>query len=283
MSFTKTPKKLKPASRQQIAELKPVLDQLANEIEQPSYIESDPIQFLYRYENRQDQLLAGFFAALMAWGRRDIVISKVDDLLQRMDRPPSQFIADFTDADADQLTGFKHRTFKPEDIYWLIKLLQMMLKRFGDFEHFWEYCYQLARKLDRELISVFHQQFLSLHPDVPLRLHKHLADSEKNSSCKRLYLYLRWTVRQNSTVDTGLMTCIPQSQLMIPLDVHVARHSRRLGLLTRRQNDWRAVCELTNTLRLLNPYDPARYDYALFGVGVMDKQIPERFILNELE
>lgn len=236
---------------------------------------------MYRFEEREDRLLAGFLAALMAWGRRDIVIAKVDDLLSRLDYRPADFIRNFSDSDADQLSGFKHRTFKPEDIYWLIILLQKLLYRFGEFENFWNHCYQLSRQLDRELISVFHQQFISLQPEVPKRLLKHLADSEKNSSCKRLYLFLRWAIRQNSPVDTGLMACIPQSELMIPLDVHVARHSRRLGLLARRQNDWGAVCELTETLRLLDPDDPARYDYALFGVGVMDHQIPDRFILNE--
>ena len=280
MSVIKSRKKLKPATRKQIDELKPFLDQIADQVEQPSYIETDPIQFLYRYENREDRLLAGFFAALMAWGRRDIVISKVDDLLGRMGSPPSKFISDFGDADADRFTGFKHRTFKPEDMYWLMTLLQSVIHRFGNFEAFWQHCYQLACRLDRELISIFHQQFLSQHPETPVRLHKHLADSEKNSSCKRLYLYLRWTVRQNSIVDTGLMNFMPQSELMIPLDVHVARHARRFGLLTRTQNDWRAVCELTRVLRRLNPDDPARYDYALFGAGVMEHNIPDRFVLN---
>lgn len=272
---------LKAAGKRRLNQLKPVLDNLSDRIEEPSYIDSDPIQFMYRYQHRSDRLLAGFFAALMAWGRRDIVINKVDNLLSIMGPSPTDFILNFSDAEAHRFSDFKHRTFKPEDVYWLITLLQHMLWRFGDPEEFWAHCYQLSKKLDRELISIFHEQFLNLNPDVPARLRKHLADSEKNSSCKRLYLYLRWTVRQNSLVDTGLMNFMPASELMIPLDVHVARHGRRLGLLTRKQNDWKAVCELTEVLKKLNPDDPARYDYALFGVGVMQHSLPKNLIVNK--
>ncbi len=280
MPVTK-PKPLRAAGKKRLEKLKPVLDELADKIEQPSYIDSDPIQFMYRYQDRTNRLIAGFFAALMAWGRRDIVINKVDDLFSRMGESPADFILHFSDSDGDLFSDFKHRTFKPEDIYWLITLLKQMLRRYGDPEEFWKHCYELSLRLNRELISVFHEQFLNLEPSVPARLRKHLADSEKNSSCKRLYLYLRWTIRQNSQVDTGLMNFMPASELMIPLDVHVARYSRRLGLLTRKQNDWKAVCELTEVLRKLNPDDPARYDYALFGVGVMEHSLPSELIVNK--
>ena len=275
-----SPRALTPISDQQLRRLHPYLDEVADRVEQPDYIETDPIRFLYDYRDREDRLLAGFFAALLAWGRRDIVIRKVDDLLRRMDYRPSDYIRKFSDADADRLTGFKHRTFKPEDIYWLITLLQQLLYRFGDFESFWDHCYQLSLRLNRELISVFHEQFLRQHPQVPQRLTKHVADSEKNSSCKRLYLYLRWTIRSNSHVDTGLMNFMSPARLMIPLDTHVARYARVLGLLTRRQNDWKAVCEVTERLRELNPPDPSRYDYSLFGIGVRGYEIPPEFVIN---
>lgn len=275
-------KPLRAAGKKRLAQLGPVLDELADQIEQPEYIDADPLRFMYQYDDRVDRLIAGFFAALMAWGRRDIVIRKVGDLLTRMGDSPSGFIANFSDSDADRFSDFKHRTFKPEDVYGLIILMQRMLHRYGDPEDFWTHCHQLAQRLNRELISVFREQFFNLAPELPERSRKHIADPEKNSSCKRLYLYLRWTIRDNSFVDTGLMNFMTPAELKIPLDVHVARHSRRLGLLTRRQNDWKAVCELTDVLLKLNPKDPARYDYALFGVGVMEQNLPPKLIVNSL-
>src|SRR5690606_40853804 len=116
--------------------------------------------------------------------------------------------------------------------------------------------------------------------ETPHRTKKHIADRRKNSSCKRLYLFLRWSIRQNSPVDLGIMHFMPPGELMIPLDVHVARQARILGLTTRRQNDWKTVVDITDTLKRMNPEDPTIYDYALFGIGVLKIQIPQKFIIN---
>lgn len=274
------PKNLAKISGPQIKELKPFLDQWVNRIEEPDYIDSDPILFMHAFQDKEDQLLAGFFAATMAWGRRDIVIRKVRDFLDRMDNRPKEFIANFTDRDARRFDGFKHRTFKPIDMKWLTKILQSILLDYGSFEDFWSHCYQLANENDRPLMSVFHEQFFAQHPEAPQRTRKHVSNADKKSSCKRLYLYLRWAVRKHSPVDLGLMDFIPQSELMVPLDVHVARQARALGLLSRTYNDWWAVEELTKALRLLDPTDPAKYDYALFGLGINPESIPEHLITN---
>jgi uncharacterized protein (TIGR02757 family) len=266
-----------------IPDLKPYLEQLITEVEVPSYIDSDPVQFLHAYDDVIDKQLAGFFAALMAWGRRDIVIAKVGELMQRMGHRPAAFIGNYDGrpgGDRQQLLGFKHRTFTEEDVHHLISILQQILQEFGDFEAFWKSVYEQAKAQQRELIAVFNERFLAYHTG-PWRTRKHVASSEKNSSCKRLYLYLRWTVRQNSVVDTGIFNFMPASELMIPLDVHVARQARRLGLLGRKQNDWKAVQELTKKLRIIAPEDPARHDYSLFGVGVLGRDIPEEFIINK--
>lgn len=293
-------------------------------VEVPEYIASDPVAFMHQYHDPMDQNLAGFLAALMAWGRRDIVMAKVNNLLQRFGTNPADFIGNLTPADEKRLDGFRHRTFTSDDIRWILLGLSRILHQFGSFEAFWKMCYQesisgsdmnvtgpsalmtnpiyaekgyaekgyaekgcaekttasLNTKRIRPMLSIFQERFLQLIPDAPMRIRKHLASPDKNSSCKRFWLFLRWAIRQNSCVDPGTMLFMPPSNLMVPLDVHVARYSRMFGLLTRPYNDWKAVTELTDRLRFMNQDDPAKYDYALFGLGIRDIVIPEEFILN---
>ncbi|TYP92645.1 TIGR02757 family protein [Fodinibius salinus] len=267
-------------SELQIKELKPFLNKWVERVEQPEYIDDDPVLFMHAFQNKEDQLLAGFFAATMAWGRRDVVIRKVRDFLNRMGNQPTEFIANFTDRDAQHFEGFKHRTFKPVDMEWLVKILQSILLDYNSFEDFWSFCYKRASKNERPLMSVFHEQFFRQRPEAPQRTRKHVSSADKKSACKRLYLFLRWAVRNKSCVDLGIMDFMPPSELYIPLDVHVARQARALGLLTRTYNDWWAVEELTEALQLLDPQDPAKYDYALFGLGVDEDGLPEEFVLN---
>lgn len=274
------PPKLQKRSEDQIKELRPFLDQWVGRIEQPEYIDDDPVLFMHAFQDKEDQLLAGFFAATMAWGRRDVVIRKVQDFLDRMDNRPAEFIANFTDRDARRFEGFKHRTFKPVDMKWLVKILQSILLDYHSFEDFWSFCYKEATQNERPLMSVFHERFFAQHPEAPQRTRKHVSNPDKKSACKRLYLFLRWAVRKQSAVDLGLMDFMSPSELMVPLDVHVARQARALGLLSRTYNDWWAVEELTESLRLLDPADPAKYDYALFGLGVNSNGVPDELVLN---
>ncbi len=137
--------KLKTISRKKIQELKPYLDQLVMEVEQPEYIETDPVSFMHAFSDKKNQELSGFFAAIMAWGRRDIVLAKVEDLLKRMDYHPAEFIGNFTDSDFRHIEGFKHRTFKDEDIYWLVRNISGILHKYHGFEAFWHDCYKEAK------------------------------------------------------------------------------------------------------------------------------------------
>lgn len=274
-------KRYRTISKKKLLELKPFLDDLNNKIEQPDYINDDPVQFMHAFDEKNDRELAGFFAATMAWGRRDIVNAKVEDLLERMNNRPTEFILNYRESDAKSFEGFKHRTFKPIDIHWLTRSLQSILLKFGNFEKFWAYCHDLAKREERELISIFHEQFFTFHPEIPKRVRKHVSNPEKNSSAKRLYMYLRWVVRNNSPVDPGTMSFISPAELKIPLDVHVARQARKLGLLSRKQNDWKAVIELTKRMQILDPKDPARYDYALFGIGVLGTELPDELVINK--
>jgi uncharacterized protein (TIGR02757 family) len=273
-------KPFKTISDKKLKELKPYLDELVLNVEQPEYIEHDPVSFMHAFNLKKDQELAGFLAAIMAWGRRDIVLAKVEDLLQRMNNKPGEFIGNFSESDFTYIKGFKHRTFKDSDIYWIIRILSVIMRENGSFENFWKSCYQHANNEHMELMGVFHERFFSFYPETPQRVRKHIATTDKNSSCKRLYLYLRWSLRKNSIVDPGIMDFMPVSELKIPLDVHVARYARKLGLLSRRQNNWKAVLELTQRLKQLDPDDPVKYDYALFGLGILDFAIPSHFIIN---
>ena len=274
---------LKKASKKELLKLKPFLDEWVDRMERPAYIDDDPVQFMHAFEHKEDQLIAGFFAALMAWGRRDVVNQKVEELLGRMQNRPADFIRHFSESDRPKIKGFKHRTFKPVDIYWLCRILNGIQEEYGSFERFWDFCYRLARKKEQQLISVFHEQFFAVHPEAAQRTRKHISDSSKNSSCKRLYLFLKWSIREDSPVDLGLMNFMSPSELMIPLDVHVARQARVLGLLTRTYNDWKAVTELTQRLRVMDPQDPTKYDYALFGIGISDTEIPSEFLKNSIQ
>jgi uncharacterized protein (TIGR02757 family) len=266
----------------QLYRLKPYLDEQANRIEYSFCLKNDPVQFVHAFDDRKDQAIAGFFAALMAWGRRDVVISKTDDLLQRMDYRPLDFILGSKDQQTECFDGFKHRTFKPVDMTWLTRCLQKIFLQYGSFECFWVHCYQISKETERELIAVFHHKFFDLYHEIPVRTYKHISNPEKGSPCKRLYMYLRWVIRNGSPVDPGFMDFMEPSELIIPLDVHCARQARRLGLLTRKSNDWKAAVELTRKMRLLDPDDPAKYDFALFGIGVEQKKIPDDFVINAL-
>lgn len=249
--------------------LKPALDRLVAQVEVPTYIDHDPVRFIHAYAQTDDRLIAGFVAALLAWGRRDIVIRNVGELLRRMGPSPAAFIRSYPDGGTDRFLGWKHRTMNADDVHWLSLSLSRGIRQHGSFEGIWAAAYQESVRLDRLLMAVFHEQYFERVPEAPYRVRKHLSNNEKGGSCKRLYLFLRWTMRRGSCVDAPLMTFMPLSELRIPLDVHVARHARALGLLTRPQDDWKAVEELTARLKALNPEDPAKYDYALFGMGVL--------------
>lgn len=274
--------KLRKRSKKSLVELKPFLDKINNEVEQPDYIRRDPVQFMHAFSNKKDIEIAGFLAATMAWGRRDIVVAKVHDLLRRMGYSPYDFVMSYDQSRFDLLKNFKHRTFKPIDVHGILLAMQTIYREFDDFEAFWNICYQKGRSEQRPFLSHFHEEFFKRSTDLARRTKKHISDPEKGSTCKRLYMFLRWAIRKNSPVDTGIWNFMDASELLIPFDVHVARQARRYGLVTRRSNDWKTVQHLTATLKLMNPDDPARYDYALFGIGALGYELPSRFLLNRI-
>ncbi len=273
---------LRKRSVQTLLELKPHLDEIITRVETPGYIPHDPVQFMHAFEAKRDAEIAGFFAATMAWGRRDIVIAKVDDLLKRMDYKPMEFVMNYDQTEFQKFSTFKHRTLKPVDIHGMILSMQEILNTFSDFEEFWAMCYQNAHDRNRHYLAVFHDEFFLRSNDLAERTKKHVSNPEKGSTCKRLYMFLRWAIRKQSPVDTGIWSFLSPSELLIPFDVHVARQARKYGLISRRTNDLKTVVQLTDTLKILNPEDPAIYDYALFGIGALGYELPRKFILNKV-
>lgn len=260
--------KMSASRRRRILALKPLLDEEAARMETSEYIAEDPVQFMYAYEKKPDREVGGFLAALMAWGRRDIVIAKTGDLLARMGVSPSAFVMEYTPRDIRHFEGFRHRTFIDRDLHGIVSALKKAMEGRQDFESYWRESYEQCEREPTRLMETFRSRFLAETVDMAPRTLRHLPDAARGSAMKRLWMYLRWCLRQGSAADPGIWSFMPASELRIPLDVHVARQSRRLGLLRRKSNDAMAVEELTATLRLLDPDDPVRYDYALLGIGL---------------
>ena len=257
--------------------LKEFLDKKADEYDQPFFIESDPICIPHLFTKKQDREIAGFFAAIFAWGNRKTIINKSKELLQLMDNSPHQFITQHKEKDLKSFLTFKHRTFNTTDLLYFIQFFKQHYSKNKSLETAFfsaqQYSPSTSSPPTGEIegaLNRFYNYFFSLQ-DTPQRTWKHIASPAKNSSCKRLNMYLRWMVRKNSKVDFGIWNKISAADLICPLDVHVARVARHFKLLDRKATDWKAATELTNNLKYLDSKDPAKYDYALFGLGVMEK------------
>lgn len=254
----------------QHAELKKLLDEKVETYNNVSFIKDDPISLPHRFSKLQDIEIIGFWVSMLAWGRRVQIIKSGEKLLQLMDNSPHDFILNHEEIDRKPFLDFKHRTFQPEDALCFLEFLQHYYQQNDSLED------AFARHLKKDDADVgpaligFHQLFFSL-PNSLERTKKHIATPLRKSSCKRLNMFLRWMSRKDEKgVDFGLWQRISPSKLLIPLDVHVERVARHFGLLEREKSDWAAVQELTKNLRTFDNEDPVKYDFALFGLGVLD-------------
>lgn len=252
--------------------LKDFLDKKVEQYNRPSFIPNDPICIPHLYTKKQDKEIAGFFAAVFSWGNRSTIINKSKELLKLMDDAPYEFCLNHYDNDLKKLLGFKHRTFNATDLLYFISFLKMHYTKHASLENaFTLWMYKEDETVENALKGFYHY-FFSL-PYIPARTRKHIATPEKNSSCKRLNMFLRWMVRTDSNgVDFGIWKNISPAQLICPLDVHVQRVSKQLGILQNDKANWAAALELTAFLRTLNKADPVMYDFALFGTGVMENK-----------
>lgn len=251
--------------------MKTFLQEKATEFNHPNFITKDPISLPHRFTKLQDIEIIGFWVAMLAWGNRTSIIRSGEKLIALMDNAPHDFIVHHKEKDRAKFLSFKHRTFQPLDTLYFLEFLQYYYKNNHSLETaFSQHLKPTDETIENALIG-FHNLFFSL-PDAPDRTRKHVATPTRNSTCKRLCMFLRWMVRQdNCGVDFGLWKQIKPSQLLIPLDVHVERIARRYNLITREKVDWKTVLELTENLRKMDADDPVRFDFALFGLGVLEK------------
>lgn len=254
-----------PRRRDRSSELKALLDDAYERHAHSGFIADDPIHIPKGFADRKDAELIGFFTATIAWGQRKTIISNARELVRLMDGAPHAFIMDATDTELERLAPFVHRTFNGVDLLHFVRASRYVIGTYGGFEN--AFLKQGELGTMAQGITRFKQRFFAI--DHPARTRKHVADPAKGSNAKRINMYLRWMVRPNDRgVDLGLWKSISPADLMVPLDVHTGRVARELGLLTRKQDDWKAVEELTATLRQFDPFDPVKYDIALFGIGV---------------
>ena len=249
-------------------ELKEFLDEKAFLYENPKFIESDPIQIPHTFSKKEDVEIAGFLAATIAWGKREMIIRNSKRMMDLMGNSPYDFILNHSEDDLANFDGFVHRTFNADDFKFFMKALQNIYKNHNGLEAVLKPedgidNYQLA-------IHNFKQVFFE-PPHLP-RTQKHISDPKKGSAAKRINMFLRWMVRDaKKGVDFGLWKSHSAAHLHCPLDVHTGNVARKLNILTRKQNDWKTIQELDTALRSFDKQDPVKYDFALFGLGVFEK------------
>ncbi len=247
--------------------LKKFLDRKVEEYNQPAFVQNDPISIPHLFTKKQDIEIAGFFAAVFAWGNRTTIINKSQELMQWMNMSPHQFCLNADLDELKRLLAFKHRTFNATDLLYFVEFLKFHYQQNDSLE----IAFTKWGNNIEQMLRGFHHYFFSLK-DVPQRTKKHIATPEKKSNCKRLNMFLRWMVRNDDKgVDFGIWKKINPAQLVCPIDVHVARVAKRFNLLQRKQIDWLAAIELTDYLRKLDSLDPVKYDFALFGLGAIEK------------
>lgn len=246
-------------------ELKIFLNEKADQYNNPDFIKNDPIQIPHRFSLKQDIEIAGFLAATISWGNRKAIIKSAEKMLEIMGNSPYDFVLNYSEKDIRNIKDKSiHRTFNGEDFTYFIEQFNRIYKENESLEDLFKINESETNFL--HAIERFRSNFLG---NEKHRTHKHVSSPYKNSSTKRIIMFLRWMVRKDKRgVDFGIWENIDQKYLSIPLDVHTGNISRKLGLITRTQNDWKTVEELDLVIRKFDENDPAKYDFALFGLGV---------------
>jgi len=253
-------------NKQKLTDLKGFLDEKVDQFNRPDFIAKDPISIPHRFSRKQDIEISGLFAAVLAWGQRITIINKTNELLSWMDNSPYEFLVHHKARDLKQFEKFRHRTFNGTDTLYFIEFLSQYYRKHESLEQAFALSPQ-DETVERAIVG-FHKLFFSLE-DFPPRTRKHISTPERKSACKRINMYLRWMVRKdNKGVDFGIWNGISPSQLICPCDLHVERVARKLKLIRRKQLDWQTAVELSKNLRFLDPLDPVKYDFALFGLGI---------------
>jgi uncharacterized protein (TIGR02757 family) len=235
-----------------------------------SFIDSDPVSIPHRFSKKEDIEISGFLTATIAWGQRKTILKNARELVMMMDDSPHEFILHFSKKDLRRFSNFKHRTFNGNDCTCFLQSLRNIYQKHDGLENLFARGLKQEHQDLREAITSARRIFFTIAHMA--RSEKHFSDPSAGSAAKRINMFLRWMVRQDDCgVDFGIWKSISPAVLSCPLDVHSGRVARKLGLLSRTQNDWKAVAELTSNLRKMCPEDPVKYDFALFGLGVFEK------------
>ncbi|MEZ4916553.1 MAG: TIGR02757 family protein [Chitinophagales bacterium] len=240
---------------------------------EPNFIDDDPIQIPHLFSKKQDIEIMGLLAATLAWGQRKTIINNCFKLVELFENNPYDFIINHSDEDLKPFLNFKHRTFNATDLLYFIAFLKQHYQKHESLETAFTINFSAKEKTVENALIHFHNYFTSLD-FFPARTRKHIATPARKSACKRLNMYLRWMVREDDKgIDFGLWKNIKPSQLLCPLDIHVERQAKKLGLVKRKPTDFKAVLELTENLKKIDKTDPVKYDFALFGLGIEEKTI----------
>ncbi len=251
-----------------LSDLKNFLDEKAARYNQPFFIETDPIQVPKKFTEKENIEIAAFLTATIAWGNRLSIIKNASKLMLMMENQPHDFVVNSSETELQKLEYFVHRTFNGSDCIFFVRSLKNIYSNYNGLQSVFETGFRKENNI-KSALTGFHHRFFEIGGE---RSRKHVSNIEKGASAKRLNMFLRWMVRNDKNkVDFGLWEGIPQSELMLPLDVHTGNVARKLGLLKRKPNDWKAVEEVTNSLRKFDPTDPVKYDFALFGLGAFEK------------
>lgn len=247
-------------------ELKGLLDTKADEYERPAFVDDDPISVPHLYERKEDIEIAGLLAATISWGNRKAIVKKAHEMMTYLDNAPYEFVMGSTEADEARLSRYVYRTFQSDDLCGMVRALKHIYTHEGGMERVF------ALEQDETVFDAIVRFRSIVVPHLSQRTLKHVADPARGSAAKRINMFLRWMVRPSGGgVDFGLWKSISAADLVLPLDVHTGNVSRALGLTTRKQSDRKTVDDIMTKLRQMNPQDPVRYDFALFGLGMFDK------------
>ena len=247
--------------------LKDLLNKYYETFDVKTFIVNDPISIPHRFTNKEDVEISGFLASTVAWGNRKAIIKSCNDMMERMDNKPYDFVVNACEREIQRLSGFYYRTFNESDLVSFIFALKNIYQNHGGLEAVFTHGYNVSEQ-DKVKHAIIWFRKIFFEAECPLRVQKHVANPEKGSAAKRINMFLRWMVRDDENgVDFGLWKNIDKKDLIIPMDVHVGNTARKLHIIDGKANNWKAASELTDFLKTLDAEDPVKYDFALFGIG----------------
>ncbi|MFH0777788.1 MAG: TIGR02757 family protein [Candidatus Eisenbacteria bacterium] len=265
--------------------LKAKLDELYSSYDL-RHLHTDPLVFPHRYGDPLDKEIVAFFSAALAYGNVKSIQSDVEKILAILGPRPHRRVLSLSHGEfRNGLGGFRHRFTTARHTAWLFLVAQRALSQFGSLKALFLEGHSPGTPTLKGSLVAFVDRLASFNPAPLYRNPREakkdgaffLLPSPRNGgACKRLNLFMRWVVRRGDSIDLGLWPEVSAAQLIVPVDTHVARISRYLGLTKRRGADWKTAEEITEALRKLDPADPLKYDFSLTRLGIMRDCVRQR-------